>query len=114
MTDEQIKSYILDSIAYPIVFVDTSHTIRYLNATAKYHYYTMRGYRNLVGKPLFDCHGELPAEKIKAAVEKLKNHCDEIFLHVTAKNYRLYLNPVRNENGELVGYFARSELNLQK
>ena len=114
MTLEQIKSYILDSIPYPIVFADTGHIIRYLNATAKHHYYTMRGYGDLVGKPLFDCHGGPPAEKIKAAVEKLKAHANQMFLHVTADNYRLYINPVRDEDGELVGYFGRYEMNLQK
>ncbi len=114
MTEEQIKSYILDSIPYPIVFADADHIIRYLNSTAKHHYYTMRGYRDLVGKPLFNCHGELPAEKIKAAVEKLKRHANQMFLHITADNYRLYINPVRNEDGELVGHFGRYEMNLQK
>ncbi len=114
MTDEQIKSYILDSIPYPIVFADANHIIRYLNATAKHHYYTMRGYQDLVGKPLFDCHGEVPAQKIKSAVEKLKGHANQMFLHVTVDNYRLYLNPVRNKGGELIGYFGRYEMNLQK
>ena len=114
MTLEQIKSYILDSIPYPIVFVDTDHIIRYLNKTAKYHYYTMRGYQDLIGKPLFDCHGELPAQKIKSAVKKLKGHANQMFLHVTSDNLRLYLNPVRDEKGDLVGYFARYEMNLQK
>lgn len=114
MTEEQIKSYILDSIPYPIVFVDTDHVIRYLNATAKHHYYTIRGYRDLIGKSLFDCHGEMSAEKVKAIVEKLKRHANEVFLNVTVNNYRLYINPVRDEHGELVGYFERFEMNLQK
>ena len=74
----------------------------------------MRGYPNLVGKPLFDCHSEIAAEKLRTAVEKLKGHANQMFLHVTADNYRLYLNPVRNEKGELVGYFGRYEMNVQK
>ena len=114
MSDEQIKSYILDSIPYPIVFVDTNHVVRYLNATAKHHYYTIRGYRDLVGRSLFDCHGDLSEEKIKAVVEKLKNHANEVFLNVSVANHRIYINPVRDENGELVGYFERFELNVQK
>lgn len=65
MTEEQIKSYILDSIPYPIVFVDA-------------------------------------------------DHANEVFLGVSVCNHRIYINPVRDENGELVGYFERFEMNIQK
>jgi len=114
MTEDLIKTYILDSIPYPIVFVDTDHIIRYMNSTAKHFYYTIRGYRDLVGKSLFDCHGEVSEDKIRAVVDKLKNHANEIFLNVSVSNHRLYINPVRNEQGELVGYFERFEMNVQK
>jgi DUF438 domain-containing protein len=114
MTEDQIKTYILDSIPYPIVFVDTDHIIRYMNNTAKHFYYTIRGYRDLVGKSLFECHGEVSEDKIRAVVDKLKNHANEIFLNVSVSNHRLYINPVRNEHGELVGYFERFEMNVQK
>ena len=49
-----------------------------------------------------------------AAVEKLKNHGNEIFLGVSVYNERKYINPVRNEKGELIGYFERFERNMQK
>jgi len=114
MTEEQIKSYILDSIPYPIVFVDTDHIIRYMNRTAEHHYYGIRGYRDLVGKSLFECHNDISEEKIKAAIEKLKNHGNEVFLGVSVSNQRFYINPVRDDNGKLVGYFERFEMNLQK
>ena len=114
MTEDQIKTYILDSIPYPIVFVDTDHIIRYMNNTAKHFYYTIRGYRDLVGKSLFDCHGEVSEDKIRAVVDKFKNHANEIFLNVSVSNHRLYINPVRNEAGQLVGYFERFEMNVQK
>lgn len=111
MTESNMMKYILDSIPYPIVFVDCGHTIRYLNRTAQFFYYQMRGYRDLVGKSIFDCHNEASKAKITAAVEKLKNHGNEIFLGVAGNNQRIYLNPVRNEAGELVGYFERFEMN---
>ena len=88
--------------------------IRYLNRAAKYHYYQVRGYRDLIGRSLFDCHQELSRERIEAAVEKLRHHGNEIYLGVTPDNQRYYINPVRNEDGELLGYFERFELNLQK
>jgi PAS domain S-box-containing protein len=111
--EEKTYQLILDAIPYPILFVDTSHTIQYLNKKAKYHYYQERGYRELVGKSLFDCHTEMSEEKITAIVEKLKNHGQEIFLTVNVRNERVYVTPVRDEQGELVGYFERFELNRQ-
>ena len=114
MTQEEMFGYILDSIPYLIVFVDTDHIIRYLNKEAKHHYYDVRGYDNLIGKSIFECHSEKSKEMLIAAVEKLKKHGNEIYLGVSVYNERKYINPVRNEKGELVGYFERFERNLQK
>lgn len=112
--DRTIESYILDAIPYPIVFVDTDHIIRYLNKEARHRYYEVRGYDNLIGKSLFLCHGEKSRDAIIGAVEKLKKHGNEIYLGVSVYNERKYINPVRNEQGELIGYFERFERNLQK
>jgi DUF438 domain-containing protein len=112
---ETIITYIVESIPYPVLFVDCSHTIRYMNKAAKYHYYAERGYKDLIGKPLFECHNnEHSKERIIAGFEKIRNHGQDIFIGVNVKNQRVYMNPVRDENGELVGYFERIELNLQK
>ena len=109
-----LEQYILDSLPYPIVFVDTDHIIRYMNKEARYRYYDVRGYRDLIGKSLFDCHQEASRDRILKAVESLKHHGNEIFLKVSARNERIYINPVRDETGTLIGYFERFELNLQK
>lgn len=114
MDKEKLMSYILGSIPYPIVFADCEHIIRYMNKAAEFHYYSQRGYRDLIGKSLFDCHNETSREKITAAFEKLKNHGNEIFIGISVKNQRIYMNPVRDENGELIGYCERFEMNLQK
>lgn len=114
METERITGYILDSLPYPVVFVDASHIIRYMNKTAQYHYCSERGYRDLIGKSIFNCHNESSKEKILAAFEKLKNHGNEIMIGVSVKNQRIYINPVRDENGELLGYFERFEMNVQK
>ena len=114
MEDLEMYRAILDSVPYPIVFADADHIIRYLNKTAKYKYYEMRGYEDLIGKSLFDCHAPASREKIIAGIEKLKNHGNEIFVGVNVANQRLYINPVRDETGKLIGYFERYEMNLQK
>ncbi len=114
MNREEMFEAILDSIPYRIVFVDTDHIIRYLNKEARHHYYDVRGYDELVGKSIFECHSEKSKEMLIAAVEKLRNHGNEIYLGVSVYNERKYINPVRNEKGELIGYFERFERNLQK
>ena len=114
MNREEMFEAILDSIPYRIVFVDTDHIIRFLNKEARHHYYDVRGYGELVGKSIFECHSEKSREMLIAAVEKLRNHSNEIYLGVSVYNERKYINPVRNEKGELIGYFERFERNLQK
>lgn len=114
MNREEMFEAILDSIPYRIVFVDTDHIIRFLNKEARHHYYGVRGYGELVGKSIFECHSEKSREMLIAAVEKLRNHGNEIYLGVSVYNERKYINPVRNEKGELIGYFERFERNLQK
>ena len=114
MNREEMVEAILDSIPYRIVFVDTDHIIRFLNKEARHHYYDVRGYGELVGKSIFECHSEKSREMLIAAVEKLRNHGNEIYLGVSVYNERKYINPVRNETGELIGYFERFERNLQK
>ena len=113
MDKAEMLQLILDSIPYPIVFADENHIIRFLNKTARFHYYKMRGYKNLLGKSLLSCHNKDSQEKIIKAADKLKNHSNEIYAGVVGNN-RLYINPVRNEAGDLVGYFERYEMNLQK
>lgn len=115
MDRESMLSCILDAYPYPVVFVDCEHIIRYMNKRAEYHYYQERGYRDLIGKSLFDCHQNPKSEeKIRSSVEKLKNHANEIFLMVNGRNERIYIVPVRDEFGNLIGYFERFEMNLQK
>ena len=112
--DETTLRLILDALPFPIVFVDTTHTIRLMNKRARFHYYEERGYRDLIGKSIFNCHNETSKERILKIVETLKNHGREVFLTVTGKNERLYVTPVRDDAGELIGYFERFEGNYQK
>ena len=112
--DKNTLRLILDALPFPVVFVDVSHTIRFLNKRAKYHYYEERGYRDLIGASVFKCHNEKSRERITDIIEKLKNHGREMFLGVGEKNERVYVTPVRDDKGELIGYFERFEGNYQK
>ena len=101
---------ILNSYPYPIVFVDNDYIIRFMNKNAQYHYYEERGYKNLIGKSLFDCHSN---ERIKKVYEGIKSNGKEMFVCVTARNQRVYMQGVKNEKGEWIGFIERFELNLQ-
>lgn len=114
MEEITILRGILNSYPYPIVFVDNTFTIRYLNRYAKYHYYQERGYSDLVGKNIFDCHDlEGSRERIKSAFRKMESDGKEMFVGVNARNQRLYMQPVRDESGKLIGFFERFEMNLR-
>lgn len=114
MDENTIMKGILDSYPYPIVFVDDTFTIRYMNRYARYHYYQERGYKDLIGKSLFDCHDrEASKERIRAAFEKMKSDGKEAFVGVNLRNLRIYMQPVRDGEGKLIGFFERFEQNLR-
>ena len=114
MTPDAICKAIVDSSPYPVVYVDLDHVIRYLNPMAVFHYQTERGYADLLGRSLFDCHTDQSKEKILQAVEHLKRGGQEILLMVNVKNHRVYISPVRDPEKKLIGYYERFELNLAK
>ena len=95
MEENVMLKAILNSYPYPIVFVDDS-------------------YRDLIGKSLFDCHDkDSSTERIKAAFEKMKSDGKEAFVGVNLRNLRIYMQPVRDEQGKLIGFFERFEQNLR-
>lgn len=114
MDELTIYKGILNSYPYSIVFVDSNFTIRYMNRYAQYYYYQERGYSNLIGKCLFDCHDFAASrQRIEKGFEKMKSDGKEMFVGVSARNQRIYMQPVRDEEGNLIGFFERFELNLR-
>jgi len=102
---------ILDTINHPIVFVDTDHVIRYLNKPAMKWYYEVRGYSDLIGQSLFDCHTEDSRKHIIALYERLQAGENEIFLKIGKFNEKITVMAVRDKNGALLGYYERFEKN---
>lgn len=113
-TDQQmICRAIVESLPYPVVFVDLDHIIRYLNPAARYHYYQERGHKDLVGRSVFDCHANPASKKqIEEIVRRFRSDSKELFLKVNDRNLRVYVTPVRSSKGELIGYYERFEMNL--
>jgi len=115
MDENLICRSIVECFPYPVVFVDLTHTIRYMNRAARYHYHEERGHSDLIGRSLFDCHHEQASrKKIEQFLEVFKKDSKERFLGVSDRNMRIYVSPVRGPEGELIGYYERFEMNLEK
>ena len=98
---------ILDAYPYEIVFVDRTHTVRYLNRTAHRRY----GDTVKVGSGLFVCHNENSRAKIEEFLRRADNGEDEMFeTRNGSTGEREFFVPVRDEKGQVIGYFERHEV----
>jgi DUF438 domain-containing protein len=94
---------IFDSWNKPMVFVDTGHIIRYMNDPARRHY---AKWGDVIGKSLLDCHNERSREIIKKSLVELTDGAREVEIVNSAK-HRVYMRVVRDDRGELIGYYER-------
>ena len=109
MLDIATYEAILDSIHHRLVFVDNDHVIRYLNRAARQWFYQKRGFDDLVGKSLFDCHKPASRGKILELYARLQQGEEVAFVKVTKKNEKASMVAVRDAQGRLLGYFERFE-----
>ncbi len=114
MKNELMQSCILESLPYPLIFVDTDHMIRYMNAAAIHKYCTVRGYKDLIGKSLLDCHNESSSEIILEEFEKAKSKKAVTFLDGSEEGEFQYMHPVYDQSGELIGYIEHLPLKTKK
>ena len=108
--NEEVYKAILDSYPYEIVFVDLNHTVRYMNAAAKRRY----AGRVILGNSLFNCHNEGSKNKIEEFLKRAENGENEMFeLYNTKTGEREFFTPVKDESGNLIGYFERHEVHWE-
>ncbi len=113
--NEKLYSHILDSMPFQIVFIDKDFIVRYMNREAMYQNFQVLGYKDIRGKSIFDCHKNPKShERIRQLAKEFEQNAPEKFSSVTDRNERLYFVPVRDENGEYIGMYERTELNLQR
>ena len=105
--DETVYRAILDALPYEVVFCDRTHTIRWLNRTAKERY----GDRVVIGTSIFNCHNENSQNKIKAFLDRADHgETNEMFEAYNNKTgEREWFVPVIRE-GKVIGYFERHEV----
>ena len=102
----EVLKAILDAYPYEVVFVDRTHTVRYLNKTARRRY----GERVVIGHGLFNCHNESTKPKIEAFLARADSGEDEMFETLNGQTgEREFFTPVRDQAGQVIGYFERHE-----
>jgi len=103
MIDAPTMAAILDSLKDPVMFVDTEHTIRYMNKTAVAHFDDGEA---LLGTSLLDCHNERSCEVIVETLAAMRKGEDERLITDNEK-HRVYMRAVRDASGEVIGYYER-------
>ncbi len=96
---------ILDSLLDEVVFVDTGHTIRYMNQAAIEHYDEGAA---LIGTSIFDCHNDQSNVVIREVFEEMLAGATERKITDNDK-MRIYMRAVRDGDGTLLGYYERYE-----
>lgn len=108
---EQFFKSIVETDTAPVVICNTDHEIIFLNKTAAERYAKRGGY-SLVGKSLFDCHNEDSNCRIRKVVDwfKASRENNRIFTyHNPKENKDVYMIALRNDAGELIGYYEKHE-----
>ncbi|MBR3358109.1 MAG: PAS domain-containing protein [Solobacterium sp.] len=106
ITKDVLQS-ILDAYPYEVVFVDRTHTVRWMNRTAQVRY----GQRVIIGNSLFNCHNESTKPKIEEFLRRADAGENEMFETYNRKTgEREFFVPVRDAEGTVIGYFERHEV----
>ena len=96
---------LLNSIKDPILFADTNHIVQYMNEAAISYY---EDGENLLQSNLLECHNEESQKMMIEILAEMQNGLEEKMITDNEK-YLIFMRSVRNDNGELLGYFERYE-----
>ena len=105
----QLFKSIIDQDRDAVVICDLQHQIIYMNPAAKLQY---SKHGDLTGKSLLDCHNERSNEMIKKVAAwfgESKEHNLIYTFHNEKQNKDVYMVALRNESGELIGYYEKHE-----
>lgn len=108
---EQFFKSIIDMDTSAVVICDIYHKIIYMNPAAAKRYAKKGGY-GLVGKSLLECHNEESNIKIKKVLKWFAESADNnrVFtFHNPKENMDAYMTALRNDSGELIGYYEKHE-----
>lgn len=107
----QFFKSIIDEDKCPVVICDLNHQILYMNLTACVRY-SKRGGAALVGQSLMNCHSPKSNEMIQKIIEwfQMSKENNRIYISYNEKENRdVYMIALRDEQGELIGYYEKHE-----
>lgn len=102
---------IIDQDRCPVVICSLAHEIIYMNPAAVRRYEKSGG-ADLVGKSLLDCHAPQSAGMIKKVVawfSESRSHDRVYTFHNEKENKDVYMVALRDDDGELIGYYEKHE-----
>lgn len=96
---------LLNSIKDPILVADLNHIVQYMNK-AGIEYYEEG--EDLLKSNLLKCHNEESQKMMIEILAEMQNGLEEKLITDNEK-YRIFMRAVRDEKGNLLGYFERYE-----
>lgn len=102
---------VIDADDMPIVLCDKEHTIIYMNPSAIKRYSKWGGV-SLIGHSLLACHNEESNSIIRMVVEwfeESKENNRVFTLHKENENKDIYMIALRDNKGNLIGYYEKHE-----
>lgn len=106
LLNKLLKS-ILDQDRAPVVVCDMDSVIRYMNP-ASIAYYR----RDLTGASLINCHNPASCEKIRRVLAWFSESTDHNLVYTAydqGENKDIYMVALRDEAGNLIGYYEKHE-----
>lgn len=98
---------VIDADKSPVVICDLEHTVVYMNSASIARYHT-----DITGKSIKSCHNAESNEKIDRVVNWfIENKENNIVFtyHSDKENKDVYMVALRDDNGELIGYYEKHE-----
>ena len=112
MTDiNAIYKSVLEADRAAVVICDLEHTVIYMNPVAIERYAKWGG-NSLMGKSLLNCHNEKSRELIFKVIEWFNASKDNNIVYTffnQKENKDVYMVALRNEEGDLIGYYEKHE-----
>ena len=111
MNLSQFFKSIVDEDRCAVVICDVNHKIIYMNPMACDRY-QKRGGASLIGRSLLECHNSESNEMIQKVMEwfKASKTNNRIYTYYNEKeNKDVYMIALRDEQGELIGYYEKHE-----
>lgn len=100
------KSVICQDTA-PVVICSVDHTVVFMNPASILRYKV-----DLTGKSIMECHNAKSCKKIEQVVEWFKESRENnrfFTMHYPKENKDIYMVALRNDSGELIGYYEKHE-----